>query len=271
MVSLAVVSAQQPAERPAFEVVSIKRNPGPGGGSSFRNRPDGGITMINMPVRQLIAVAYSVDIVGLPEWATRETYDVLAVGGRPGATGEERKAMLRVMLADRFQLVAHFEDREYDAYDLVLAREDGRPGPGLTPVDVDCAALEAERQAAFDAGEPLPLPVPGSAPLPACASRSASGRLEGQITMTQLARFLRILGFRDVRSIADKTGLTGSYAVRMDFDPASLRSGPDVLPSADSRPSLVTALQEQLGLRLVPSRTSLPTLIIDRLERPSEN
>src|SRR6185295_5908261 len=107
-------------------------------------RPDGGLTMKNFPVGSYIARAYPptipAEIVGLPAWAMSERYDVIATSSLSRATAEDRIAMLRGMLADRFKLVVHFEKREQPAYDLVLARRDGKLGPGLTRVDADCDA-----------------------------------------------------------------------------------------------------------------------------------
>jgi uncharacterized protein (TIGR03435 family) len=172
--------------------------------------------------------------------------------------------------------LAHVEVREYDTYDLVLAREDGRLGPGLKRVDTDCAAAEADRTAAFnaalEAGLPPP-PTPRVGPtdrLPPCFLRIYFGRMEGQVTIDILTRALLIT--TRPRQVVNKTGLSGSYQVAMEFDPCPTQSGPEVTPPAPGgKPSLFTALPEQLGLKLVPSRTSRPTLIVDRLERPTEN
>lgn len=258
---------------PTFDVVSIK--PNTAGGSGNTDRPDGGLTMINVQVTNLLSRAYRLDVAGLPDWATKERFDVIATANRKGATREERDAMLRAMLADRFKLLAHVEDREYDTYDLVLAREDGRLGPGLKRVDADCAAVQAERDAAMNAAlaaglPPPPLPRPGATgPLPPCFLRTYFGVMDGQVTLDTLATALRFLTFP--RQVVNTTGLSGSYEIRMEFDPRPIQSGPELTPAPDGKPSLLTALQEQLGLKLVPSRTARPTLVVDRVERPTEN
>jgi uncharacterized protein (TIGR03435 family) len=276
------VRAQAPAtppREPAFDVVSIK--PNQAGGFGLEERPDGGVTMINVPVTTLLARAYrlEVDLTALPEWATQERFDVQATASRKGATREERDAMVRAMLADRFKLVAHIEDREYDTYDLVLAREDGRLGPGLKKVDVDCVAVQAEREAArvaaLAAGLPPPTPVGRTGPLPPCflrsvADRQNAARMEGQTTMDNFAAALQFT--TRPRQVVNKTGLTGSFELTLDFDATPMQSGPALAPPAPgSQPALFTALQEQLGLRLVSSRTRRPTVIVDRIERPTEN
>jgi len=150
--------AQSPATGPSFEVVSIKRNMsvmGPGYRSNVVTwRPDGGLTMTNVTVGSIIARAYPgavpADIVGLPAWDRNERYDVGATSPLSRATAADQSAMLRAMLADRFKLLLHVEKRERPAYDLVVARGDGRLGPGLKPIDVDCARIVAERIAAAD-------------------------------------------------------------------------------------------------------------------------
>jgi uncharacterized protein (TIGR03435 family) len=268
------VLAQPTQPNATFDVVSIKRSTG-SPTSSIAGRPDGGLTMINMSVATLLARAYRLEVVGLPDWATTERFDVMATANLKTPTIEEQDAMLRTMLADRFKLLAHIEEREYDTYDLVLARDDGRLGPGLKRIEADCAAVNAERTAArtsaLAAGLPPPEPPrPGpTGALPPCFLRTYFGRMDGQAMLDNLASALR---FTTRLQVVDKTGLSGSYEIAMEFDPTPISSGPQVTPPAPGdKPSLFTALPEQLGLKLVPSRTARPTLIVDRLERPTEN
>ena len=261
---------------PTYDVVSIKRSTAaPNVGGSISGRPDGGLTMVNMSVTTLLARAYRLELAGLPDWATTERFDVIATTNLRAPTIETQDAMLRTMLADRFKLLAHTEEREYDTYDLVLARDDGRLGSGLKRIDADCAAVNAERtaarNAAIAAGVPPPEPLrPGpTGALPPCFLRTYFGRMDGQATLDDLASALR---FTTRLQVLNKTGLSGSYEIAMEFDPTPLPSGPQVTPPAPGdKPSLFTAVQEQLGLKLVPSRTPRPTLVVDRLERPTEN
>lgn len=274
-----LAQAPAPSAGLAFDVVSIKRaseNPSGPVTSGVSDRPDGGITATRVPVTTLINRAYRLETAGLPAWATNERFDVIATADRKGATAEERSAMLKAMLADRFKLLAHVENREYATYDLVLAREDGRLGPGLKRIEADCAAVNAEREAArmvaLAAGVPPPdVPRPGpTGPLPPCFLRNYFGRVEGQVIMDSLASMLNFA--TRPAQVVNKTGLSGSYEIAMEFDPTPIQSGPTVTPpAAGDKPSVFTALQEQLGLKLVPSRTARPTLIVDRIERPTEN
>jgi uncharacterized protein (TIGR03435 family) len=297
-VAAGTVAVAQSASGPTFDVVSIKRHiPSPGAATVFsgtqNQRPDGGFTIANTRIVILIARAYPeavvllTDIVGLPGWATSESYDVSATSTLKEATASDRAAMMRAMLADRFKLVAHVEPREHDVFDLVLAREDGKLGAGLTKIDTDCAAINAERAAeAARSGPPKPQTPDFKAPPPPCFLRTigamlrdkmgdgqgrAGDLMEGEVTMDSLTSALRMSAGR---LVIDKTGLSGSYRVRMNFDMRPPRLGPDVAPPADTAdaiPSVFTAVREQLGLKLESSKTLRDTLIIDRLERPTEN
>jgi uncharacterized protein (TIGR03435 family) len=280
---------------PTFEVVSIKRNiPQPGVFNASQNqRPDGGFTMVNGRIMNLIARAYPnvvflpTDVVGLPGWATSDGYDISATSTLKEATADDRAAMMRAMLAERFKLAAHVEPREHPVFDLVFARDDKRLGPGLTKIDTDCAAVNAARTAeAARSGPPPPQTPDFKSPPPPCFLRTigaalrdrfgdgqgrAGDLMEGELTMDGLATALRI---SSGRLVVDKTGLPGSYRVRMNFDMRPPRLGPDVTPPADTAdaiPSVFTAVREQLGLKLESSKTIRDTLIIDRLERPTEN
>ena len=241
--------------------------------------------MTRAPVAILISRAYPpnppADMVDLPEWALREFYDVSATSPLSKATPDDRIAMLRQMLADRFRLSVHFEKREQSVFDLAVARNDGRLGPNIKPVDTDCdAKLAADRvaaEAALQSGTPAPRPLlPDlNAPPPPCTMRMVGGRdpsagvrLEGETSMDNLASFLR---GPTGRVVVDKTGLKGSYRVSMRFDRMFPSAGPDVSAPADGPASIFTAIREDLGLQLESSRAERDALVIDRLERPTEN
>jgi len=272
-------AASQIPAGPRFDVVSIKPNTSAALGSNGSGpRPDGGLTMLNIPVGVLVGQAYGtppVDMVGLPAWAISERYDVIATSQLPKPTPEERTSMLRAMLADRFKLVARLEPREQPVYDLVLARADGRLGTGLTKSDVDCEARFAEQRAAAEAAlaagsvPPRPAPPDFNAPV-SCSIRMMGDRMEGENTIANMAALFRPAAGRYV---IDKTGLTGTYRMVITFDRMAGLRGPDTATTAagTGAPSIFTAVQEQLGLNLVPSKAMRDTLVIDRLERPTEN
>jgi uncharacterized protein (TIGR03435 family) len=232
--------------------------------------------MLNVPAGTFVARAYGLapnEMIGLPAWAMSDRYDLLATASLVNPTAEQRAAMLRAVLVDRFKLVAHMESREQETYDLVVARSDGRLGPDLKPSDGDCVAKAAADRAAAEATGRPPTPPPGvfdkNAPPPQCSLRMTGDRMEGDTTMENLVRLLRpAVG----RPVVDKTGLRGSYRLTLVFDRLAGSRGPQTgEPAPGAAPSAFTAVQEQLGLKLESSRTMREVLVIDRFERPTEN
>jgi uncharacterized protein (TIGR03435 family) len=270
---------------PTFEVVSIKRSAAAQSAdpivrlsSSQNQRPDGGFTMTNIAAGTLIARAYPpavpADMIGLPDWVMSERYDVSATSSLSRATPEQQTEMLRAMLAGRFKLVAHFEKRDEELYHLVLARSDRRLGPGIKPSEVDCVAKAAADRAAAEAAKaagtpPPPRQIPDMrGPVPPCTVRMTGPRMEGDMTMASLANFLRPAAGRWV---IDKTGLAGSYRVVLEYDRMASIRGPDATITPGGPPAVTTAVQEQLGMRLESARDERERLVIDRIERPTEN
>ena len=271
----ATVLAQTTAG-PTFDVVSIKRNTsGALGSNGSGERPDGGFRLLNAPLALLIGRAYPpsvpADMVGLPDWAMRERYDVIATSPLQKATPDERIAMLRALLADRMKLAVHIESRERDVYELVVARKDGRLGANLKPSEIDCVAKVAADEAA---GVPRPPMTPefimrGGGTVPPCVFWMGGDHVEGDTTMAAFAFWVRIWTRRP--DVVDKTGLTGSYRLKIDFDSREAMRGPETSPSADRPPSIFTALPDQLGLKLESAKLPRDTLIIDHIEQPTEN
>jgi uncharacterized protein (TIGR03435 family) len=271
---------------PTFDVISIRRHPEDGPVSNVvYQRPDGGFSLTNHPASALVARAYglksSEDIVGLPTWAQTDLYDVSATSSLSRATTDDRLSMWRAMLVNRFGLIAHLEKRKRPAYDLVLARADGRLGRGLTRVAFDCdaeyARRAAEAEAAIAAGLPWPplqTPDPsGSAPPCTLALNPPEPRrtgwlLAGEGTIAALVISLRA---EAGRLVVDKTGLPGSYHVRLNFDSVAPRLSPDPALLPDAGLTVIDAVQQQLGLRLRSSWADQDTLVVDHIERPTEN
>ncbi len=261
---------------PAFDAVSIKINRNISATPSTRERPDGGFTITAGAAVQLLSRAFGdvqATMVGTPKWAFDTRLDVVAtaVPGRGTPTAEQRRNMTRAMLVERFKLQWHVGTREEAVFDLVYARRDRRLGKGLKKSDTDCdqvmAQRRADRAAALDAGRPYQgVASPSSGPLPPCTSRPVGTRYEGEIAISALPVILRGLAGR---AIVDKTGLTGSYHLTLDAVPGVLATTAANVPG--DAPSVFTAVEEQLGLRLVPSRAVLPALFIDRFAPPTEN
>ena len=267
---------------PTFEVVSIRPHTTDPNSGSWQQRPDGGYVMVNGSIRRLIATAYPTSsptgIVGLPSWAESERYDVTATATLSAPpTPDERREMMRAMLADRFQLRVHYESREEPAFALVLARGDGRLGPEMKPAETDCEAqVAAERErveAARAAGVPpapprFTPPAPDAPPVP-CTLRMIGEVMDGDVTLETLARMLRPSAGRP---IVDQTGLTGYYHIVLRYDQlASIRGPATAASEPGDAVSIFTALPEQLGLKLEPTRATLDVVVIDSIERPSAN
>ena len=243
------------AQQPRFDVASIKPN-NSGSDNDFRNLgANGRMVFENYPLRRLIIAAYDIQafqLIGGPAWINNERFDVEA---RAAATTPlpQMHLMLRSLLADRFKLVVRQEKRELPVYALVKARSDGGLGPRMKAAAVDCGPTGRGRGA----------PAPGSPPgLPAgCrALITPSGvNFEGQ-TIAELAR---VLGMAVRQTVIDRTGLVGGFDLQLSF-------APDTAPAADPNlPSLFTALQEQLGLKLESTRAPMEVVVIDSAERPA--
>jgi len=259
--------AQTPSAtaQPFSYVASVKPNNAVDARGLSEYSPGGRLTATAITVRELLRVAYRIQpyqLVGAPAWISTRRYDIAAkVEDSPAPP---QQALLRALLKDRFKLAVHNETRELPIFALVLARSDGKLGPQLTKSAFDCAAWRAG---------PHPPPEPGRTPN--CATRIGPGALSGKaIPMTQLATSLAPFVSRFT---ADKTGLTGDFDVELTWtlEPVSADVAGDRLPAAapdtSGPPSIFTALQEQLGLKLVSERGPVDVLVVDHLEEPSEN
>jgi uncharacterized protein (TIGR03435 family) len=257
--ALSLVGAAQDATLPAsrvaqgqaaaatlmeWDVISVKPTDKCTAGSGMQITTDG-VHMFCLPVRALIQIAWAINegsrVFGAPVWAKEVMYDIDAkVAGEDAATfGKlkvgERNRMLQALLQRRFNLKAHLDSRELPVYDLVVAKG----GPKLkeaTPDEAAKAMLWLRSRGEIDST---------SMPLHSLPS--------------MLARELD-------RPVVDKTGLTGNY----DF---TLRFATATAATSDSQddPSIFTAVREQLGLKLEPSKALLDVLIIDNLEKPTDN
>jgi uncharacterized protein (TIGR03435 family) len=263
----AAIAPPARAQRPAFEVASIRRNVSVGQLSSIRGQPGGRITVTNHTLRNIIRNTnrlQSYQLVGGPDWIDRDRWDIVAKGaGDPSF--EQLVAMMQTLLADRFKLVTHLETRDMPIYALMLARPDGRLGPRLKASTVDCAAIAAD---ARTQGGTAP-PPPGAGPR--CGTNMSFGRMRSSAApMTDVARNLSIAAGR---TVLDRTGLTGIFDVDVTWKPDVPAGAPEASGniSTDDAPSLFTALQEQLGLKLDAQRGPVEVLVIDSATRPMED
>jgi uncharacterized protein (TIGR03435 family) len=261
-VVLTIAAAALAAQESVIEVVSIKPSPAGTAGGSFGSRPGGGIVTVNMPMRSLISLAYTLQdsnrIEGAPEWFSREGFDVNAkYAGKP--TPEQTQAAWREVFALRFKLKARLETREVPGFNLVLARPEQGVPKALTRISTDCAALQAARSRGESPPE-QPLTPGGQPP---CGGRFGGGGMSSSgMTMERLAQSIQ---GGTGRIWIDKTGLPGDYEFTLKY--SSPRPGAP--PDPDAAPDLVTALREQLGLKLEPIRTTTEYLVIEHIERPT--
>jgi len=275
----ALVQAQGPQSRAAFEVASVKRNIS--GDTTWRYQvpPSGTVAITNSEIRGIIRIAYQIDISieqftiiappnnalirnggDLFERMNTPRFDVQAKIPEGTAPGQQFE-MLRSLLEDRFKLRAHKETRTVPIYALTAARPD-RLGPALRRSSVDCDVFFAERAKNRDLAPPL-----GANNEPLCTSEykfSPRGGLEGMRSAGTIARLTgRIQSFID-RPIVDATGLPGTFEWTLAVNLVAISD--DV-----GLPPIFGALQEQLGLKLEPRTGPIDVLVIDSIQMPSEN
>jgi uncharacterized protein (TIGR03435 family) len=224
---IAVLTAQTPRS-PAFEAASVKQNKSGDSTNFVRVQPGGRFTATNMTLRSLVAFAFGASgqrlpgfqLAGGPNWIDTDRFDIVAKAPddpAPGATGPapEMLAMARALLTERFKLTVHHEARELPVYALVIARSDGRTGPQLQPVAVDCVAQRAAQRAALGNVPPPSLP-----PIAPCSIGQFPGTWTGlAVTMSQVANALQ-----GDRLVVDRTGLNGQFDFRLSFTPDQIPS-----------------------------------------------
>jgi uncharacterized protein (TIGR03435 family) len=250
---LSLLAQSPPAPKvPAFEVASIKRNTSANERASLTINA-GRVTIRNGPLRAIVRSAFGLqafEVVGGPDWIDTDGWDVTAKA-EAGAERQPTGPMMQSLLADRFKLVAHKETRDLPLYALVFARQDRVFGQKLHASSTDC---QKEVSAVIArTGRP---PSPDAPPL--CGIRSRSGHIE--LNATRISpNFVRALADITGRSVVDKTGLTGVYDAEL------------VWNDSEEGPSLFTAIQEQLGLKLEAQRGPVEVLVIDHVERPTSD
>jgi uncharacterized protein (TIGR03435 family) len=264
LVSVLGLHAQDAGNLPAFEVASVKPNKSGGSGGGISRLPGGRFNANNYLVSRLIALAYQVEdfqMDGGPAWIRSDRFDIIAKAEKDSPIGpifgppDQITLMVRALLADRFKLVVHTETREMPIYALVLARGDGRLGPQFRPTQCGDAPPAAQAAGAR----------------PPCLNRGSPGSFVWhKFPMSQLTVFLT----RQVqRAVIDRTGLTGTFDVNLTWTPDQIPQNFEALgvPQMDpnDRPSIFTAVQEQLGLKLESTKGQVEVLVIDRVERPT--
>lgn len=265
-----VLAAQAPPGQPAFEVVSIKPNTSGGAGFSASTRPNAGWVATNAPTRRIILTAYQLrpfQLIGGPDWIDSDRFDVTAKAS-DGTPNSQFLPMMRALLAERFTFAAHSETRDLPIYALVLARSDGRLGPQLTRSAADCSSGARGRGGNSGAAAAITPPLPGERPV--CGLNVSSNNVTGTMKGggRPIADLLPSLGNIVDRLVVDRTGLTGTFDLELQWNAAPLAPGGSTSAATDG-PSIFTALQEQLGLKLEGARGPVEVLVIDRIEHPT--
>jgi uncharacterized protein (TIGR03435 family) len=250
-----------------FEVASIKPTAADFQGTMFQGQPDSGIRVMGASLKTLLGFAYDVrdfQIFGGPSWINSARYDIVARPERPSGSDsapadfsklsdDQRKTLqgqmrerMRTLLADRFHLAVHPETKEAPVYALVVGKSGSKLQPGKG----------GARDGLMSMGR----------------SQITAEGVELQMMIPMLAT---ILG----RPVINKTGLAGKFDFKLEWTPDPNQAfgnfgppPPDAPPPGDpSGPSIFTAVQEQLGLRLESEKGPVEMVVIDRVEKPSEN
>ena len=274
-----VIAQAQQAARPKFEVASVRENTSGSNQVSIGMQPGGRFGAHNIPLVTLIRSAYRLQdsqLVGAPAWIETTRYDITAKAegdlppSSPFGPPSTGMLMLQSLLEDRFKLKVHSEVREQPIFALV-APSPMKLGPTLKHSNVDCEAI---RDAGRRGGAQPAAPKRGEWGWPQCGTSMGFGEIRGgarplTLLASMLAQVVR-------RSVVDRTGLTGAF----DFD---LRFTPELPPGAPTDkpflvngveidphgPSIFTAVQEQLGLKLDATRGPVDVLVVDHVERPA--
>jgi uncharacterized protein (TIGR03435 family) len=262
-------SANATPASPTFDVASIKLNKSGDAATTLGFQQGGRFRSVNETLVRLIGEAYATafalprfQIVGGPAWIDADRFDVDArPGGNPSS--QDAHLMLRTLLADRFKLALHSETRELPIYNLVPFRRDGKLGDRLHPSNIDCAALRGAGATANPAS---------SAGAPPCIMNFGRGSLSAKaMSMSQLANMGLARAVN--RPVVDRTGLQGAYDWTLEWTPnqsaqSQLSAGAPT-PTDPDRPSIFTAVQEQLGLKLESTTGPVDVLVIDHVEQPT--
>lgn len=220
---------------PSFEVVSVKENTSGRSVSSLSGPRPGRFTITNMPLRFIVLEAFGLldhQLIGGQNWITTTSFDISATFPQGSVPERHWRPMLQKVLVDRFGLAVHRDMREVPTYDLLLARRDGALGTQLVRRDGSCDTP------------------------PACTllvnRQSLTARTQAIEKITPALQSLT------GRPVVDRTGLTGTFDIDLKWS-----------ATGDDGPSIFTALQEQLGLRLESSKGRAEVVVIDAIGRPT--
>jgi bla regulator protein BlaR1 len=262
----AVAQEPRPSAEPTFEVASVK----PLAANDMRQRgiqplqPGGAFRAVGLTVREFVRVAYGVptalllaQVTGGPAWADTDRFEIVAKVSNAASRSDPNQQvlnMLRALLTERFKLSLHTELRRMPTYDLLVIAADGSLGARLHHSTETCIPIVATG-ASTDMNR-------------MCGVRRWGPGVLGAVgSMAWLAGILSQYPEVD-RVVRDRTNLTGDFNLDLEF--LALQSTvAGEQTSGDARPSLFTALREQLGLKLEPAQGPIDVLVIDHVEKPT--
>jgi uncharacterized protein (TIGR03435 family) len=250
----------------SFDAASIKQNKSGTAGAGL-DMSRGQVRATNLPLNLFLRQAFEVmdsQIVDAPGWVATDRWDIVAKAPEGATRADALRPLMRQLLADRFKLVTRREQREMPVYTLVRANADGSFGPNLRTSPIDCAANNQ------------PAPAGSSAPKTAtwddwleCSVMISPGAINlGGYRMTEVTRILSTLVGR---TVIDGTGITAAVQFKLRFQPAGRGGAPPASDAAGDPPNIFTAVQEQAGLRLEARRAPVDVLVIERIERATED
>jgi uncharacterized protein (TIGR03435 family) len=275
-IAVTPVASQAPsAQKPSFEVASIKPNKSDENRVAILGQPGGRFVATNISLTRLMDAAYSVrefQILGGPNWIRTDRWNIEAKapeGSIPPPSAQPDPAtinpmtlMLQSLIEDRFQLKMHRDTRELPVYELVIASG----GPKIKISEDQGPVRPPEPGVSPQRGGPMPR---GSARL---------GRGDFEANGVPFGTLITALSQALDRVVIDKTSFKGRYDIKLQWTPEieqgpGLPGGPESsAPRVDAQgPSIFTALQEQLGLRLESSKGPVEVIVIDSVQKPSEN
>lgn len=276
VVMTAALTRAQPKSKLSFEVASVKRNASADNRLTLGPRPGGRFTATNVTLKMLLGIAYNVrdeNISGGPDWISTIRWNIEAkaeansipagVGPWPDSANPDHPLtqMLQSLIEDRFLLKMHRETKEIPIYELLVAKTGSK------------MKLSADQESSD-----IPAPAKGASSPPRGMMRMGRDSLEGN--GIPIARLAQILSERSVlgRPVIDHTDLKGLYDFKLQWTPDSAQGAvslsatePPQPPADISGPSIFTAMQEQLGLKLQPAKGPAEVLIIDSIQMPTEN
>ena len=259
----------QSTASPASAIVSIKPSD-----TATRVRSDASSTdrfdWLDVTLAMLVRDAYDLfefQVIGGPDWMNSKRWDVSATAAV--LASDEARQLVRRLVEDRFALKAHIENRQMAIYRLVLGSSDGTLGPKIKPATVDCTPfLTGQRPMQESPRDPAHR-------FGVCSvggSFTPSGLLTPRLNGRPLTGLVQLLEETVDRRVIDRTGLKGNYDIELSYLDKTLADKSSASAAASPQgPSLFTALQEQLGMKLESARGLVDVLVIDSASEPTTN